>query len=583
MLQIVTGKYFRPVKLYETLHRRALYTNYRIFRDTVWTIPVGTLRFSTSSAGLATITAEILEQLESVTEANQPEVLISTAGEDLIADVADVFAFAFDVICSPNHDLANRLIISPGVSANAGRMRDRQLPRTFNSSVIMQDGDEQVLNDLITKLVGLDRNTYERFMRAIRRCVIATHRVADDISLAYTLMVAALESLAHLTEPKPAEWADYPADKRLRVDEALADASEPIKDAVHAAILQNEHLGLSRKFIDFTLGHIQPSFYREDATQGQLPIKAIDIPPALAEAYAIRSRTMHQLHTLAPEMSSLGKFYETAWVEGKTLLTIAGLHRLTRHVILTALDRAEPGTNEDFNYRKALPGIIRGRLAPQYWIWRTDGFQPVQAHGRLAAFIEQLLPVLAGRPDAELTDLRPLLELYEKSVAGTSSKEKRSMLGLYYLWHHVTSSTHRLDGAEAFMRKHEAFISEPHAVSLALLILMERKINWPLETVLAVESDYWRTCKQKNALRFPPEVEAGMAMFVAERLEESGQIDEALKAADRAVGAMPGVARIMEYEEALRTGSKVPYTLLGLIIDKKLEPADTSNEELPAP
>ena len=580
MLQIVTGKYFRPVELYETPHRRTLYTNYRIFRDTVWTLPVGNLRFSTSSGGPATITAEILERLEAVNATGEREVMIATGGHDLIADLADVLAFAFDVICSPSHDLANRLIVPPGVSADAGRMRDRQLPQTFNSSVIMKDGDEQLLNGLISKLVALDRKTYERFMRAIRRCVVATHRVSDDISLAYTLLVAALESLARLTEPKPAEWADYSPDKRKRVDEALSDAEDATADAVRSAILQNEHLGLSRKFIDFTLENIQPSFYREEAARGQLPIRAIDLPAALTEAYAIRSRTMHQLHTLAPEVSSLGEFYETAWVDGKTLLTIAGLYRLARHVILTALDRAQPGGEEEFNYRQALPGLIRVRMAPQYWIWQTEGFHPVQAHGRLAGFIEQILPVLANKPDAQLTDLRPLLELYEKSIASAPKEQKRSMLALYFLWHAIAPSSHRLEGCEAFMHKHEAFMSEPHAVGLALSILMNRHPDWPLETLQAVEVEYWRTCKQKNALRFPHEVEAGLAMFVAEHLEEAGQQGEALKAADRAVGAMPGVPRIMEYEEALRTGSKVPYTLLGLVTGIRI---DAESGETPSP
>jgi hypothetical protein len=64
MLQIVSGKFFSTNKSYETLHRGALYTNYRSFQDAPITIAVGRLLPSTGVSGLGTLTYEITEKIE---------------------------------------------------------------------------------------------------------------------------------------------------------------------------------------------------------------------------------------------------------------------------------------------------------------------------------------------------------------------------------------------------------------------------------------------------------------------------------------------------------------------------------------
>jgi hypothetical protein len=88
-------------------------------------------------------------------------------------------------------------------------------------------------------------------MKAIRTYVTGLHRVADDLELAYTLLVASIESLAQDFDGHEGSWNDFDETKRKKIDQALADADVATADRVRAALVEIEHLALSRRFRDF--------------------------------------------------------------------------------------------------------------------------------------------------------------------------------------------------------------------------------------------------------------------------------------------------------------------------------------------
>ncbi|MCK1611491.1 MULTISPECIES: hypothetical protein [unclassified Bradyrhizobium] len=89
--------------------------------------------------------------------------------------------------------------------------------------------------------------------------------MADDLNLAYTLFVTSIESLAQGFDGHVAEWSDYDSRKRNKIDEALKDASDEVAGGVRDGVLSNEHVALARRFRDFAMAHVAPSFFREEA------------------------------------------------------------------------------------------------------------------------------------------------------------------------------------------------------------------------------------------------------------------------------------------------------------------------------
>jgi len=372
MLQIASGMYFRPVPLHETVHRTILYTNaHRLEHDAV-ELPIARLLFSTSLTHVSSVTVEVVDRLESGRPDGQPEIMIETGGRELVADVATVLAFALNVTCSTDVDLVRRLV-PENLSERPGAAPSSILRRTFDPRVLLTAGDLASAHDFCTRLLALRRGEFEAAVRAIRRVVDATVLIADDPSLAYTLFVAALESLAKATPALPTTWDAFDGRKRKLFDAACGGLTDEQTVRVRAAALEADQLSLARKFQAFTLGHIAPSYYRAEAASAPRPISATALPHALAFAYNMRSRNVHALDQLAPEVWVMSDRADTIQFRGRTLLSLEGLNRLCRHVIRQFVYRAPTDLDTNFNYRTALPGIVWMPVAPQHWAGNADG------------------------------------------------------------------------------------------------------------------------------------------------------------------------------------------------------------------
>lgn len=211
-------------------------------------------------------------------------MLAATSGDQVINEIAAVIAFCLNVVCVRNHEMARRLISRQDGTAQQMRGPASILRQTFDAMVILRDESIEDLDAFLHALTALQRKSYEAAIRAIRQIVDATLMVDEDSTLAYTLMVAALESLGQATEPQPSNWLEYDTQKRERIDRATKGLSQKRKDQIRAAIVANEHRALQRRFVAFVLNHVEPSFYRGEAVGAVRPVAATELPAALRQA-----------------------------------------------------------------------------------------------------------------------------------------------------------------------------------------------------------------------------------------------------------------------------------------------------------
>ena len=94
--------------------------------------------------------------------------------------------------------------------------------RVFEARAASDAADVDLLQPSVRDLVGLRRQGYEDAIRAIRRYVTGLHRIGDDLDLAYTLLVASIESLAQEIDALTPTWSDYDQQERQTLDTALA-------------------------------------------------------------------------------------------------------------------------------------------------------------------------------------------------------------------------------------------------------------------------------------------------------------------------------------------------------------------------
>lgn len=569
MLQIASGRYFRDVEIYETTHRATLYTNSQILAREPVELPIGRFLFATGLTAVTAVTIEVVDRLEGVDADGEPSFMKATGGTELIDDVADVFAFALNVTCSRNAPMMDRLVPA-NIDGRPTRMAQGNLRRTFDPAVLLSDDDLADAAAFASRLVSLRRDHFEAAMRSIRTVVDATLLVSDDPGLAYTLFVASLESLARLTVP-PSQlrgWDTFDSARRKVIDGALEGVDEPIAARVRDAVLEIDQLSLRRRFIAFTLSHVEPSFYRSEAVTALRPVRAPDLPNALDVAYRLRSANVHELEALAPELWAISDRADTLLWNRRPVLGFEGMNRLCRHVIRTFVDRAPTDIDPTFDYRGHLPGIVRGlQLAPQLWIWSAGAFDLQSAARVLNGFIELLVEAM-GKPDeSHVVDMTSVLEKIEAMLPATATPASRApLVAIYVLWNTVMAPELHRPRARELVDRFEPDLKDPSMPAFAARVLTASPVEWSNDELLRLVGTRRPELERGRGQPLPARLDAALLLEGASRLWDHGRVDAARALVSEAVELVPGDTGLMGLEDAATRGLKPLVDLLGFVI-----------------
>ncbi len=557
MLQIATGKLFSRPASRENELRGVLYSNARLGYEAAVITAAGRLLSSSSfSVRPHVLVYEFTERIE--TEVQGPQILVSSGVEPYLQDFAVAISFALNCTCAPDIALTHRL--TSGQRGLATRVAPQTLVRRFfDPELWCKPEEQQFLIDFIAKLIGLPRRTFLGVMRALRTYVNGMHRIGDDLELAYTLLVASVESLAQDFDGHESDWESFDERKRNAVDEALAGAESAVAQRVRQALLQVEHVALARRFREFAMVHTTPQYFRPGASSDGPALARSDLAEVLGQAYQSRSKYMHQLRRL-PDMVTLGDRYGETAVEGRaTHLTLQGLSRLMRGVIIEFVQRQPTVQREPHNYTLERSGVVQVRMAPQYWVGWAQG--DIRRHGRdkLEGFLEQLASCLLKEPDSVLTDLRPVLAAAAAVASNLEKRLRRPYLALHALFNlHVAAQDVAPTPAQvAALIEQE--LDEPCSEALISHALCDQPVGWPLDIHQAALDTYRRRRGASNGLRFPRLFEAALALDLAERHRSSGNMKECRATVASAVENHPGHPGLQEFESGLRTDAEIRW------------------------
>jgi hypothetical protein len=568
MLQIAKGKFFTSAKCYETTHRGTYYTNYRTLSPTPIPIAIGAILPSTEMSGIGTLTYELLEKIEWMEPA--PGVMTSTGGRELVEEVAAVLSFALDVICTTDPDLTRRLSGQNGNELNQLNNPSKFIGRVFDTRVIAQEEDAQRTADFMAALVASERKCYEPSIRAIRRYVTAMHRIADDPSLAYALLIMSMESLAQADDTPKAQWSDYEYAKRKRIDGALDGAPSEIIDAVKRAILENEHVAIARRFREFVISHVTPAFFRQEAMGASNPITRPDLSILIRNAYATRSGYVHLLQDLPKLLETPFNFTEVAVIEGQPTLTFQGLARLTRHVIFRFVQQAPKMESEQYDWNSALPNVIRLQLAPELWMGNAEGYNALTAPLWLENFLGQYSAILLGIPNAALSNLTPILDKIESmSFEGVKAKQRRAIIALYHLFTFVAGPAYARLRHDELWERNEAEFEQPTIEGIALCLVHGQPIPWEVDSLEILYKTYYDERRRKGAMMLSPLFEAMFTLFLAEMNRVSGNELRARDLISFAVESSPSDQNLRQYESGLAEDQLEPIDPWRILLPKQ--------------
>jgi hypothetical protein len=565
MLQIASGKFFGAARYYETPHRGSFYTNYRMPEGDSIQTSVGSLVSSSDATAPATLAYELTEKIEWQEPARG--VMTSTGGAELIDDFGAVVGFALNVICTTDQETARRITAMKAPQLRRQNDPINYLRRVFDAQVMGEPGDSALVNDFVTALIRLKRDSYERAIRAIRRYVTATHRIADDTHLAYALFVMSIEALAQAADAPAAVWVDYDESKRRRIDKAIGDAPTDLAERIRSAVLANEHVAMFRRFRDFSMQHLSPDFFRSEAAKSIRPISRLDLVTLLRRAYDIRSGYVHRLQGLPKLLMGPFSHVETWDIDGQPTLTFEGLARLARHVITQFVQRSPKVERETFDWHSALPNILQMQMAPQYWIGRPEGYTALTATMWLQSFLSQVSATALCAPGAVLTDLTAILDKIETLQLDTiSPDQRRRMLTIYHLFIVVAGEKYARAQHVELLERYACDFREPTVEELAITLVAGTEFRWNLSQLEVLHDSYYRKRRWKNSLMLGDLLEAMFTLRLAETNRMATNEARARELITFAVEAFPEQPNIRALEESLRLDKLAPINPRGILL-----------------
>ncbi|MER8492215.1 hypothetical protein NKI94_08140 [Mesorhizobium australicum] len=568
MLQIVSGKFYTDEARRRNIMRGTLYSNMRLpWRCDRIETAAGALQPSTAFRGLRTLSYEIVEEYEGTEDT---AVLLSIGVDPFLKDFASIASFALNVVCTPDPDLLRRLVGDQPLSPSTIASPRTYVGRVFDGEVHVTDEELDKLKDFVRDLIALKRTHYLSAIGAIRTYVTGLHRIGDDIDVAYTLLVASIESLAQKYKGASARWEDYDSPKRSTMDKALKGAPEEIGNRVRDALLEIEHVGLARRFRSFALENLAPTFFREEAQGQEYPAGKADLVGALARAYSIRSKYVHNLAPVPKLVSHVWHRGDLVNVGGKPVLTLHGLARLARHLIWVFVRSGQKVEKERYPYQDDFPNIVHVEFAPQYWVWKHEGFRPAAARQKLGGFLSLVSALQKKAPDAQLIDMRDLLRKYEALIPQAKA-HRLPMVALYFLFNSFVKPADRLPDAQKFMDRYHSVLVSPSLEGIGVRFALKRDVEWPTEEVASLYSRYYKQKYEKPGLKLPELYETAFALTLAEAYRRDGKLAEAGETLFEAINNQPKASTLQSALATLKLNESAPISWQVLLLPEPPE------------
>lgn len=557
MLQINSGKLY-PTGVQRTNELRGiLYSNLLLMRmeDGPIVTEAGRILQADATSLPRPLVYEVTEQFED--NGRAPGVLISHTVQPYLTDFSAVVSFALRVTCTPDPDFCARLLSekrSLGVRTPPAKL----VRRVFDKNVWFHQADDEQLKTFVADLIALKRRSLLAAMRAIRTYVTGLHRVADDLELAYTLLVASLESLAQDFDGHKVLWSDYDQTRRHRIDKALRGVEDEPANRVRDAVLNGEHVALARRFREFVLAHLPDSYFLEDGRVGT--VGRLDLHDALKEAYSLRSQYVHRLRNLPHLLDADLSYSETIRSGQATFLTVEGLARVARQVIFEFVARQPKCEAETYDYSLERYGIITAEMAPQYWIWQPEGL----VKGRCRKYLSALLDQVAARLQSNqpVVDIRQVTAKIEDTLAALRGDDRKACAAIYILFNSLLASSERSERFEGVHKKCSKILSDPSPEALCLHLLFGVTPAWPLPGHQQTLDSYFEKRNQTTGIRFPPLIEAGVILSLAERYRSAGDLRRVKSLLDFAVVNVPQVGKLATLVAELGPGTPIDWHAL---------------------
>ncbi len=261
-----------------------------------------------------------------------------------------------------------------------------------------------------------------------------------------------------------------------------------------------------------------------------------------------------------PELLKLGTISgETVRSSHRAQLTIRGLARLARHLILGYVVGHPKKEKEPYNYGRERYGIVHVELAPEYWIGNSNDLKFSDGVSRLEGFLTQLSACLSNVEDASLTDIRSMLLNVERLMEQGTQEKRLAFLALYLLFNVHVTSDQRMENLQKVETKYSADTDVPSVEFLLVYMLVQQDPGWTLPDYEQLIETYYAKRNTSSGLRLPRTFEAGVLLYIAEQYRCAGDIERLKENIQNAIECHPGHEPLQQLEDSVNIDTPIEW------------------------
>ncbi len=503
MLQIISGKFFKSNLLHEFSGHAIFYSNLCI-KNPINTI-VGLIERDSDNNDYQ------FEKVKFVYMNKIEKLSISpSAGEVVcIGDEEIIESFRCISILGLNSYFSKDKFQLEKICKENRRLNIYHLEYRKN----LTEENEKDFSNLVQKIIYLSRSDFEVINRCIKEYTFALEICDSNISSAYSKFVFCLETLVQKFSEDSILWEDYDPAIKDKLDEIflkIPDYSNKIKDV----LLSKKENKLTQKFIKFISSNISEDFFLSEAPQIISSLAYTELKSVLKNLYNARSKFVHLLDPINEHIRVNIFEGDVMHIENQAYLTLNGIIRLTRHVILQVIEKRPTIETENFNYRANLPGLLNFQIAPEYWISNPDYINKENIKKWFTGFLVCVENTIFERK--LLPDVRPVLDKIECILLQSKPELRKIMLSAYGIFTIIINKDIVENKRLNFFNNHSNILNEC-SIEAMLIVLLNNNIpsSWTPNHCSEVMEKYLKDMSKPSAFVIPRLFQISIMILIA--------------------------------------------------------------------
>lgn len=521
MLQIISGKFFDGDDRYHTDCKAVLYSN-ASFRGIH---PFAHINMEPTDLNNE-FTSYIVSYDNQLQKTNSSLQFVKVGDEEIVFQFKNILAFALD--CIVDEEKSNIDVVCAVNSTGSRRVQKASdyLNSTVSKKKVIEEENLKQADKLITHLISLSRQDYINILNCIVAYNASIRLLGTDVSLAYSMLVYCLESLAQKYDNYIADWEDYNQDKKIALERVFSNLQPSDTEKIKIILIKDEHFKLSQRFRSFATSNLGENFF--SYIPDRQTICKDDFNIALQNAYVMRSQYAHMLDPLKKQLTdgNFSKSHDIMEFQHNVYFTYGGLIRVVREVICNFIVKTNSVVKEKIDWQGELPNMFEAELAPYFWINKQDYPNAKYAKAKFEGFVE----CIVYYPN-KIPQMDELIQNYLCHLAEMSPENKSVAFALSYLYYSKISNISEPNKAlyRGVIESNFDLLKDINiynAVVYILMVEMPKDLQWTTTEFLKMVEAYRKKKYNKGSIKLPREIELLLYLTLANSYKDDYDTDQ---------------------------------------------------------